>query len=146
MGGSPELEPEWVQRITDFQYLLRRIEPADIPSIYAHAEMLVYPSRYEGFGLPVLEGLTYGCPVVTCNNSSLYEVGGDACLYVSEDDPAQLASTIERILDFYSDSRDRMIATGKIQSEKFSWDRSGERLAALLKEHVESIVKLRHSS
>lgn len=62
----------------------------DFPAIYQQARAFIYPSRYEGFGIPVLEGLHSGIPVITTFSSSLPEAGGDAALYCKPDDAAHL--------------------------------------------------------
>ncbi|MEA5594388.1 glycosyltransferase family 1 protein [Rivularia sp. UHCC 0363] len=90
---------------------------------YAKADVFVYPSHYEGFGLPVLEAMTLGTPVVTSNTSSLPEVAGDAALLINPDEPMQLA---EAILKFISDSqlRQEFINKGKERAKIFSWERT----------------------
>lgn len=66
--------------------------------LYQHALCMVYPTLYEGFGLPVLEAMANGCPVVTADSGSIREVGGDAVEYVDPFDASSIASTIERII------------------------------------------------
>ena len=62
------------------------------------AEACVYPSRYEGFGIPIIEAIQSGLPVVACTGSCLEEAGGPSCLYVSPDDPEALASALLQVL------------------------------------------------
>lgn len=76
--------------------ILSDIEDRRLAQLYGEATALFFPSRYEGFGLPVLESMACGTPVVTCRNSSLPEVGGDAALYVDPDDTATMCSYMER--------------------------------------------------
>lgn len=71
---------------------LQGVPFADLPYIYADADTSVYPSRYEGFGLPVVESLTVGTPVVAATGSCLEEAGGDGAVYVNPDDADSLAS------------------------------------------------------
>ncbi|WP_420794995.1 glycosyltransferase family 4 protein [Pseudodesulfovibrio mercurii] len=94
------------------------------------ARGLVFPSLYEGFGLPVLEAMSLGTPVITSNTSSLPEVGGDAPLYV---DPYRPREITDAILAFENDRelRERCIAKGKKQAGRFAPERYRERLAAL---------------
>lgn len=68
-----------------------------LATIVRRARMVVYPSRFEGFGLPILEAMQSGTPVISCRNSSLPEVGGDAILYTSEDDENELVAQMQRI-------------------------------------------------
>ncbi len=91
--------------------------------LLSHAMMFVFPSEYEGFGLPVLEAMACGSPVITTNVSSLPEVGGDAVLYVTPQCPEELASKMETFIN--SDSlRQEYIQKGYEQSRKFSWDKT----------------------
>lgn len=93
----------------------------DLPDLYKNAACFVLPSFYEGFGIPVLEALSQGAAVVTSSNSSLAEVGGDACLYVDPNDTMQLAAAIERILTDPELKTD-LQKKGREQSKKFSWN------------------------
>ncbi len=77
---------------------LHRIPDAHLPSIYQQAECFVYPSRYEGFGIPVIEALQSGLPVVACTGSCLEEAGGPDCLYVHPDDVEGMASALRQRL------------------------------------------------
>lgn len=103
----------------------------DLPALYSLAELFVYPSLYEGFGLPVLEALACGAAVVTSNNSSLPEVAGDAALLVDARDTAALVWAMQRLLD---DSTWRAIKQQKAlaQAQKFSWQKSAAQLQRVL--------------
>jgi len=92
----------------------------ELPYWYNAADLFVYPSRFEGFGLPVLEAMACGTPVVTTLAASLPEVAGDAALLVSPDDETQLAEAMHRALSDQS-LRQEMIARGQAQAAKFSW-------------------------
>jgi glycosyltransferase involved in cell wall biosynthesis len=89
---------------------------------YRHASLFVYPSLYEGFGLPPLEAMASGAPVVTTMTSSLPEVVGDAAMMVSPHDIKQLAETMGIVLGD-ADLRARLIAAGREQVRKFNWYR-----------------------
>ena len=69
-----------------------------LPAIYQQATVFVYPSRFEGFGIPMLEALCSGTPAIGCTGSCLEEAGGPASIYVSPDDPAELAHKLDRLL------------------------------------------------
>ncbi len=79
-------------------YVQGHVNDADLAALYRSCALFVYPSRYEGFGLPVLEAMSYGAPVVASNATAIPEAGGDAALYVPPDDIAALADAIDRVL------------------------------------------------
>ena len=107
-------EPAW-RRTVGF------VGDADLVSLYRGARALLAPSSYEGFGLPVLEAMRLGTPVICARASSLPEVGGEAAAYVHPDDDAALAAIAARVLE--DDAlHARMRAAGLEQSERFSWD------------------------
>ena len=92
----------------------------DMPALYALSEIFLYPSRYEGFGLPVLEAMTVGTPVITSRVSSLPEVGGTAVLYAELDNPQALALLMKKLLGDES-LLAKMSEDGKVISRHFSW-------------------------
>ncbi len=99
IGGLADIEPDY--RAAAPSVPMRRIKADDatLRQLYAGAHALLYPSRYEGFGMPVLEAMACGCPVVTCANSSLVEVGGDATIFVDPDDAEAAAAAILSLAD-----------------------------------------------
>ena len=101
------------------------VEENDLASYYVSAELLAYPSFYEGFGLPPLEAMCSGCPVVTSNTSSLPEVVGEAGIMVSPDDTGGWVEAMRRVLTD-NELRDEMVRKGLEQSRKFSWDRTAQ--------------------
>jgi glycosyltransferase involved in cell wall biosynthesis len=110
---------------------LGRLPDADVEALYATAQALVFPSLYEGFGLPVLEAMRRGLPVVTAAVSSLPEVGGDAALYVDDPgDAAAIAAAIERALGDRADLGRR----GRERAATFTWDRTAAGVAAAMRE------------
>jgi glycosyltransferase involved in cell wall biosynthesis len=101
------------------------VPESDLASYYASAELLAYPSLHEGFGLPPLEAMCSGCPVVTSNTSSLPEVVGDAGIMVSPTDTGGWVEAMRRVLTD-NQLRDEMVRKGLEQSRKFSWDRTAQ--------------------
>jgi glycosyltransferase involved in cell wall biosynthesis len=95
----------------------------DLPALMNGALMFVYPSLYEGFGLPVLEAMACGVPVVTSNVSSLPEVAGDAALLVDPYDVEELAETVEGLIES-KETRADLRNKGLAQAARFSWERT----------------------
>jgi len=118
----------WRSEIHHLSYL-----PAgEVSAYYQKAFCFVFPSYYEGFGLPMLEAMAHGCPVVATANSSLPEVGGDACLYVGPD-PESISEGIRRLAEDPA-LRSSLVKKGYLQAKKFSWDRCAEETLAVLME------------
>jgi glycosyltransferase involved in cell wall biosynthesis len=117
--------------------LLGHVNEADLPCLYSGAFGFIFPSLYEGFGLPPLEAMAYGCPVLTSNASSLPEVCGaeflpeqpgdtGAVFYFDPTDPEMIAASITRLLGLSSAQRQAMAANGVRQARQFSWKRTAE--------------------
>jgi glycosyltransferase involved in cell wall biosynthesis len=106
---------------------LDQVSDAAIKAFYASALCLVFPSRYEGFGLPPLEAMACGCPVITSRAASMPEVCGDAVLYCDPDRPETVAANI-RLLMTDQALRVGLIAKGNDRVRLFSWNRSACRL------------------
>lgn len=142
IGSKPEWQSDAVRRqieASPYQeriYLTGYIPDERLPHYFSGAELFVFPSKYEGFGFPVLEAMACGCPVLTSPVSSLPEVGGDAAAYAAPGDVEALAAEMLDILT----SPERlaaMRAASLEQAERFSWGRA----AASLLEIFEGAVR-----
>jgi len=104
-------------------YVVERgyVNDEELSFLYSNAKALIYPSKYEGFGLPPLEAMSHGCPILTTPFSSIPEVCGDSALYFDSDEYIDFKNTILNF-DSNEDLRSEMISKGYLQLNKFSWD------------------------
>jgi glycosyltransferase involved in cell wall biosynthesis len=107
----------------------------ELKRLYRNARMFVYPSFYEGFGLPPIEAMSFGCPVVTSNVTSLPEVCGDAVLYVDPHSVKSISAGMERVLDDNA-LRESMIKKGHEQAKKYSWKKSAGHYMDVIREII----------
>lgn len=107
------------------------VTDGELRALYENAACFVFPSFYEGFGLPPLEAMHCGCPVVVSNRASLPEVCGDAAVYCDPDDPASIAMQLRRVLTSPS-LRQELREAGLQRAREFGWDNSAEQLEGLL--------------
>jgi glycosyltransferase involved in cell wall biosynthesis len=131
---SPLADASWRQT-------LGFVSDEELAALYRAAGVLVMPSTYEGFGLPVLEAMRLGTPVICAHGSSLPEVAGDAALWVDGEDDADLAAKIGQVL---SDPRvsSSMRSASLKQSSRFSWDETARQTIAAFEEAVEMVAPL----
>jgi glycosyltransferase involved in cell wall biosynthesis len=124
--------------LQDLVHLTGFFPDDDLPALYNAATLLVMPSRYEGFGLPVLEAMACGTPVICSNTSSLPEVAGEAALLASPDDARTWAEAIARVM---SDDalRAQMRERGFNQAGRFSWEQAARQTADLYRR----VIRLR---
>ena len=110
---------------------LGRVNDNDLAFLYRHALCLVFPSKTEGFGLPVLEAMALGCPVISSDAASLPEVCGEAVLYAPPDDKAAWLAAIGRISTEPA-LRETLRVAGPKRSKAFSWREGAEKYLQLM--------------
>ena len=102
----------------------------ELRAAYSGATALVYPSKYEGFGMPVAEALACGCPVITCPNSSIPEVAGEAAIYIKDDDIDAMTDALCEVQKIKV--ANTLIAKGLEQAKKFSWSNMANQVSSAL--------------
>ncbi|WP_413173125.1 glycosyltransferase family 4 protein [Anabaena azotica] len=109
----------WKDEIYHLDYLSNQL----VALFYSKADVFLYPSHYEGFGLPVLEAMTLGTPVITSNTSSIPEVTGDAAILINPNEYMELADAILKVISDSQLQQD-LIKRGKTRAKLFSWERT----------------------
>jgi glycosyltransferase involved in cell wall biosynthesis len=136
LAVTTRLGPEWRDAARDVRIIeLDRVDDDTLAALYRACALLAFPSRYEGFGLPVLEAMSYGAPVVASSGSAVPEAGGDAACYVSPGDDAALAEAIARVVDdraYAAELRRR----GPLQAATLPWERTAEATLRVIEEMV----------
>lgn len=142
-GGQGWLEEGIERLLTDLNIVdkakfLGYVDDEELAVLFSKCYAFIYPSHYEGFGLPVLEAMSCDAPVITSATTSLPEVGGDAVLYI---DPKSRESLVEamQILENQTGLREQMILRGRQQYQKFSWSKA----AAEVLKIYEKVMELR---
>ena len=113
--------------------MLNGVPDEDLPALYRMADAFVYPSRYEGFGIPIIEAIRLGLPVVACTGSCLEEAGGPDSLYVGPDDDEAMAHAISQVL-YGAEGRERRIELSQAYVERFENTGAAQRFANLYRE------------
>jgi glycosyltransferase involved in cell wall biosynthesis len=129
VGDSEAAEP--LEGTPDFARVTGYIPEQDLHVLYHEAEVFVYPSSYEGFGLPVLEAMAAGTPVLTARNSALVEVAGDAALLVDEPSRDPLADALTRLLTD-AGLREQLAERGRQRARLYPWSRTAAETMAVL--------------
>jgi glycosyltransferase involved in cell wall biosynthesis len=129
VGHSTIEKPSWSDE-NNIRFL-GSVDNSELPRLYREATALFFPSRYEGFGIPVIEAMASGTPVVCSNETALPEVAGEAAILHSIDDVDGATGSLIRVSQDH-DLRDKLIARGRGRAESFRWSKCSERLAAAL--------------
>lgn len=124
----PKLEKEIGKLPENLIYKVGYVDDEDLAPLYSGAQWMVYTSEYEGFGLPPLEAMACGCPVITSNNSSLPEVVGNAGQMIDFDSDSQHIEAYEKYY-FNNDFRNEMAHKGLMRAKQFSWQKTANLIA-----------------
>jgi hypothetical protein len=129
-GSNTLLEVQYREYTVGSTVHMLQLNDNELRAAYSGAIALVYPSQYEGFGLPIVEAMACGCPVITCPNSSIPEVAGDAVLYVKDNDINGLANALCDVQKPII--RQSLIVAGLEQVKKFSWSKMAQQVSSAL--------------
>ncbi|WP_059016128.1 glycosyltransferase family 1 protein [Mycobacterium sp. M26] len=131
-GGDAHVYAGAADGLADNVVVAQRLTDAELRWLYENAAALVFPSLYEGFGLPVLEAQTLGCPVIASDRASIPEVGGDGALYFDPDDVTGLlqhAETLERD----TSAADKLVDLGHRNASRYTWATSANSVLAAIR-------------
>ncbi len=131
-GSSGPLDDEIANQASDLGvanrvHVLGRVSDQQLNQLYASALALLFPSEYEGFGNPVLEAMTRGCPVITSNIPALREVAGGASLTFEVGDTDQIAAAINKLIT-EPELRAKLVSAGYVEAQRYEWEASGKAL------------------
>jgi len=137
VGGEPTLEAEFYPYVKRFRIHLLQLDDQELKQAYSGARALVYPSKYEGFGMPIIEAMACSCPVITCRKGSIPEIAGNAAYYVDEDRVLEMLQALEQIQkpEIYQP----LIQAGLVQSSQYSWSRMADIIQQTLIKTVQNL-------
>jgi len=131
------LKLEWLEQHFD---LIGYVDYADLPAIYQGASMLWFPSFSEGFGLPIIEAMAGGIPVITSSVSCMPEIAGDAAIFINPYKPSEIAAAADQILN-NTELAESLSAAGKKRATLFTWSSATNKTVAVYHE-VEKMIAL----
>jgi glycosyltransferase involved in cell wall biosynthesis len=130
-GGNSRVFRDGAAGLTNRIRVAGYVTDSELRGLYQHAACLLYPSLYEGFGLPPLEAMTCGCPVIASRVASLPEVCGEAAMYCDPEDPSDIARAIRAVMND-DDQRRTLRQRGLEQAARFRWSKSARSVLTLL--------------
>lgn len=135
-GSGGLLAPEYRSYTLGSTVHMLQLNDKELAIAYSGAIALVYPSKYEGFGLPIVEAMACACPVITCPTGSIPEVGGEAVIYVKEDGVEELADALCEVQK--PSVRDYLVEAGFEKLKQFSWSDMAQKVSSVL---IETTLK-----
>jgi glycosyltransferase involved in cell wall biosynthesis len=140
-AGGNAFADEELQLINSYQLsgqvIQRNFKDFELATYYTNAQCFVFPSAYEGFGIPVLESMTCGCPVILANHSSFPEVAGDAGIYFELDNKEELKNKGSAVL-FNNDFRQEFSEKSRLQAKKFNWEKTAKDCIEVFKSAIKN--------
>jgi glycosyltransferase involved in cell wall biosynthesis len=125
--GFSETEQRWIEELDiKKQIIHKKLDDQSLAFFYKKALCFVFPSKYEGFGIPILEAFACGCPLICSNTSSFPEVAGDAAIYFEPNQIESITQALDKVLNSET-LRQEMVERGYIQSQKFSWKMTAQK-------------------
>lgn len=134
-GTDPKVFSNSVSEFPENIKHLGYVSDAELRALYENAACFVFPSFYEGFGLPPIEAMACGCPVIVSNTASLPEICGDAALYCDPNKPATLADSIQKIIN-NEEIATKFRKNGLKKAEMYNWGKSGDLLLSLIRREL----------
>jgi glycosyltransferase involved in cell wall biosynthesis/predicted O-methyltransferase YrrM len=129
-GSGGVLVPEFRAYTSGSIVHMLQLSDEDLATAYSGAVALLYPSKYEGFGMPIIEAMACGCPVITCPNASIPEVAGEAAIYVNDSNVDELANALCEVQK--PSLRNSLITAGLAQAKKFLWSKMAQTVSSAL--------------
>lgn len=135
-GANSKVFGRNAAQLPNFVIQVGYVSDAELHALYNHADCFVFPSLYEGFGLPPLEAMACGCPAIVSNAASLPEVCGDAALYCDPYNPADIAEKIKRIMND-AEMREDLRKKGLARAHQFTWKKCARETYVVIEEALE---------
>ncbi len=143
-GKEGFLAPDFRANTSGSVVHMLQLSDDELVIAYSGAVALVYPSKYEGFGMPIVEAMACGCPVITCPNASIPEVAGEAVMYVNDD---QVEGLVNALCEIQKPAvRNSLIAAGLEQAKQFSWSKMAKTVSSALIEATLLPLKLKETN
>lgn len=131
-GGNSTVFQQKKMSVPDNVEFLGYVTDEELFALYAHAECFLFPSLYEGFGIPPLEAMTFGCPVIASNCASMPEVCGDAAIYCNPHSVEEWVRAIRKVLEEDSPIRDSHVIKGDLVTSRYTWSGAARKMLETL--------------